>query len=340
MLDIASEVGLSRSAVSLALQNHPSLPESTRVRVREAAARLGYRKNPLVAALMSTRRTGRTGQIRAELAFVTAHPAGDSWRNVAPHLHTYQAAMARACELGFRLEEFSLSQPGVTARRIARSLAARGIQGVLAAPLPGNEFRLALEVDSLAVVGLGLSVHQPPIDRIASDHYQGARLAFSRCLELGYRRIGLALAADISRRLEDRWWSGVLAAQQALPAGLLVPALMPQSQTDIPILLREWIDRHRVEAVIFAIRRPEMMAAAPAHVGLVSLSAQEDGGEVAGIVQDEARIGAEAIEWLVSKMNRWQPGPATDPRLLLVPGRWTDGPSAPGSGCERRSLRA
>lgn len=332
--------GLSRSAVSLALQGHPSLPQATRSRVREAAERLGYRKSPLVAALMSTRRRhGRSAPIRAELAFVTSHPPNDSWRNVGPHRRAHAAAVARAAELGYRLEEFSLSEPGISAVRVARLLAARGIHGVLAAPLPGGQTRLDLDVGDLAVVGLGLSVRTPSIDRISSDHYQGARLAFSRCLELGYRRIGLALAADISRRLDDRWWSGFLAAQQVLPARQRVPALMSATQAELPSALAGWIRRHRVDAVIFAIRKPEMMAVAPPAVGLISLSVSEDAEDIAGIVQDEARIGEEAVDWLTSKLNRWQPGASPEPRLLLLPGRWTPGGSAPGAGRERRALR-
>ena len=52
MQQVAVHAGVSRSAVSLALQHHPSIPASTRERIRAAAQELGYRPNPLVTALM------------------------------------------------------------------------------------------------------------------------------------------------------------------------------------------------------------------------------------------------------------------------------------------------
>jgi len=45
--DIARELGLSQTAVSLALRNHPSIPETTVRSVRATARRLGYRPDPL-----------------------------------------------------------------------------------------------------------------------------------------------------------------------------------------------------------------------------------------------------------------------------------------------------
>jgi DNA-binding LacI/PurR family transcriptional regulator len=206
MREVAARAGVSRSAVSLALAGHPSIPSTTRERVRAAAKQLGYRKNPLVAALMSVRRTGTAAATaHASLAFLTSHVAPDSWRQVATHRRFHAAASARALKRGFSLEEFSLTDPTMRPERLEALLRARGIHGVLAAPLPGDQTTLAFDVANFAVVGLGTSVKVPVIDRIADDHFYGAQLAFEHCLALGYRRIGLALAANISRRLEHRW---------------------------------------------------------------------------------------------------------------------------------------
>ena len=40
---IAAKAGLSGAAVSLALRDHPSIPPTTRARVKRLAERLGYR---------------------------------------------------------------------------------------------------------------------------------------------------------------------------------------------------------------------------------------------------------------------------------------------------------
>lgn len=339
MRDVAAQAGVSRSAVSLALQGHPSIPALTRDRVLAAARRLGYRKNPLVAALMSVRRSRATGlSTRASLAYLTCHVPPDAWRQAASLRRFHAAASARAAELGFSLDEFSLGDPTMRPERLAALLRARGIHGVLVAPLPGEQTRLEFDVADFATVGLGLSVRTPAIDRVGDDHFFAAQLAYERCRALGYRRIGLALAANISRRLENRWWSGFLVAQQHVPARVRIPALMPETREEIPAQLGDWIARHRIDAVIFSLRHEENLACAPAGVGLVSLSVQDASGRVAGIRQNEHQIGQEAIELLAAKLHRWSTGADVSPRLILVRGTWCDGLSAPGAGQDRRAL--
>ncbi len=50
--DVARSAGVHRTTVSLALRNHPRIPQATRDRVKQIANDLGYRINPLVSALM------------------------------------------------------------------------------------------------------------------------------------------------------------------------------------------------------------------------------------------------------------------------------------------------
>jgi LacI family transcriptional regulator len=54
--DVADRAGVHRSTVALALRDHPRIPADTRELIRALAEKLGYRKNPLVAALMRSRR--------------------------------------------------------------------------------------------------------------------------------------------------------------------------------------------------------------------------------------------------------------------------------------------
>ena len=63
-----------------------------------------------------------------------------------------------------------------------------------------------------------------------------------------------------------------------------------------------------------------------------------DEGQVTGIRQDEFRIGAEAIDLLVEKLQRWETGSPRGPRFQLVRGVWCTGLSAPGAGLRRQAL--
>ena len=339
MREVAARAGYSRSAVSLALQGHPSIPATTRQMILDAAQKLGYRKNPLVAALMRSRRSRKSQDApRAPLAFLTSHPPNDSWRQAATHHRFHAAAVTRASELGFQLDEFSIANPALRPDRVRALLKARGIHGLLIAPLPGGNTQLDFDLTDFAAVGLGLSVRVPEIDRIADDHFFSTQLAFERGLALGYRRIGLALAAGVSRRLEDRWWSGYLLAQQQVAPRARIPALMPETREEIPAKLTDWITRHRVDAVIFSLRAPELMKRASPSVGLISLSVLDASGKIAGIRQDTHRIGAGGIDLLVGKLQHWSTEANQPPRLLLVRGAWCDGASAPGPGKNRRTL--
>jgi LacI family transcriptional regulator len=338
MQQVADYAGLSRSAVSLALQQHPSIPASTRDRIRAVAQELGYRPNPLVAALMRSRRAvAPASVVRASLGFLTADAPTDRWRDATTHRNFYAAAATRAVERGFSLEEFSATDPQMRPERLIDLLQARGIHGILVAPLTGQKNTIPFDATGFSVVGLGTSVQVPEIDRVADDHFYAAQLAYRQAQALGYRRIGFTLAADVSQRLEHRWLSGYLVAQQQESSRLRIPVFMPKTREEIPLGLNAWIARHRVDAVIFALRDQNKMSCAPSSTGLISLSVHDD-GHVAGIRQDEFRIGAEAIDLLVEKLQRWETGSPRGPRLQLVRGVWCAGLSAPGAGRKRQAL--
>ncbi len=66
---IAEAAGVSKSAVSLALRNHPSLPRATRERIRRLADRMGYYPDPALSALMGYRHGHRTLKKLRELGY-------------------------------------------------------------------------------------------------------------------------------------------------------------------------------------------------------------------------------------------------------------------------------
>ena len=123
--DVADRAGVHRSTVALALRDHPRIPADTRELIRALAEKLGYRQNPLVAALMRSRRSGNAVK-HGTLAFLTNYPTRDGWRPIHHNRPDFfPGAVARAKDFGYKLEHFWLGEPGMTPARLSAILRAR-----------------------------------------------------------------------------------------------------------------------------------------------------------------------------------------------------------------------
>lgn len=330
MSAVAELAGCARSTVSMALRNDPRIPRVTRERISRAAAQLGYKPNPLVAALMTTRRMQSVQAEHTTLALVTTHQPDDPGRNYPGYRSFVNGATLRASELGYRLQEFPLRERGMTPRRYAQILRARNIHGVLVAPLPRNEKHVELDFSDLAVVGLGLSVVSPSIERVSNDHFQSMMLAMARCRENGYRRIGFAVSRLTSERLDDRWMSGYLLASSRFPSEERLAPLLCHEPDEIAAALPAWCRRERPEVVIFGNYDPAVPFVLPGGVDTVALDVVSPDGELTGIFQDDQRVGAIAVEHLVSRLQRGAHGADDRARLHLIAGAWASGRTALG----------
>lgn len=340
MQDVAHAAGVARSTVSMALRHDRSIPEATRRRIFSVAEKLGYRANPLVSALMTSLHARRAGQRHTVLAYVTTDPEFAPWRSYRMFIEMHEGAGNRATELGYRLEEFALRAPGMTPKRYVQMLQARGILGLVIAPLPHRERAIELDFADFAVMGIDMSVASPSIERVSNDHFQSMALAVAECRALGYRRIGLIVSRELSERLENRWLAAFHFAQRDLPPAQRVEPLLPEHTSDILAAIPPWQARERPDVVIMSELDPHGHYPLPARVGLVSLSLEEPSlGKVAGIFQDNRRMGAVAVEHLVARLERCEFGTDDRGRLNLVAGRWFAGATAPGRGKERSDLR-
>jgi len=340
MQDVARLAGVARSTVSMALRNNRRIPAATRAKVFAAAEQLGYKTNPLISALMTSLHARRNRQRHTVLGYVTSDPELAPWRSYRMFIEMQEGAASRAQDLGYRLEEFALRASGMTPRRFTQILRTRGILGLLIAPLPHSERSIELDFTDFAVVGIDMSVTSPPIERVSSDHVQSALLAVQECRKLGYRRIGFILSREVSERLDHRWLAAYrLVAADASP-GERVEPLLPSCTDDILPAIPEWYAREKPEVVILGELDPHGHYPLPPQVGIVSLSLEEQAlGHVAGIFQDNRRMGSVAVEHLVARLERCEFGTDDRGRLHLVAGRWIVGPTAPGIGRERVGLR-
>ena len=335
--DIADRLGVSKMTVSRALRNDPAISAATRERVRRAADEMGYAPNPLVAALMSNLRRGRTPPVGPRtIALIHGHGDPQSWEHnpaTSALLAYYRGAVRAAAGLGFKAESFAVV-PGMpeTMSRVLRILRARGVRAAAFMPL-GGEVRLSPEdLATFALNDVGFSLPEPALHRTAPDHFQNARRAVTEGLARGRRRIGIVIPTALARPIRDRWIGGYLTALHDGPPGCGLP-LVEVADGPIPRNgpLRIWRGAWRPDWVIHsgnwaydAVREAGMAADRIC----CDLNIHADSKARRGIDQRHEEVGVEAVHSLVQQLNAALFGVPPCPRITLVLGRWTE-PAAP-----------
>lgn len=338
MQDVADAAGVHRTTVSLAIRQHPSIPETTRKRILNLADSLGYRPNPMVSALMSQLRHKRSRKQHEIIAYVTTNPPDNPWRRYPSLREMFAGAQSRAAALGFAVQEFDARAEGMSGHRIRKILQTRGIRGLLLAPMPsqwGSE-ELDLDFSQFAAASLGLSLKFPPLERVASDHYQCMRLVFARCLSLGYQRIGLVIGQEMSARLEGRWIAAHLYEQNLLPPAQRVSPLPVQDRAHwwMDPAVEEWCLRERPDVIALPLGDTDWRALAilPGAPGVVNLTLPAHDRNCAGILQNTFRLGEIGVERVVSRLLHNDLGPLDSIQTTMLHGDWVDGASLPPRG--------
>ena len=177
MSDIAEEAGVSRSAVSLVLNNRPDsrIPEATRQRIIATALEMGYRTNQLARAVAS----GKTRMI----GYLVSEP------NYEPSWKIIVGALAEAEALGFTLKVLSVT-PETFVERVRQCIELR-LSGIVAGLLGGHPllFEEANRAQiPVAVVDPGIA--QPFGINVIADDAIGLKAAIEHLMSLGHRRIG------------------------------------------------------------------------------------------------------------------------------------------------------
>ena len=186
---IAENLGISKSTVSLALQGKGRVAEATRQRVRDAAEKMGYRPDPLLSAF--SRRRGKNVSPGSVIAFVRRE-------SVQRPIHEDLIGMAE--KLGYRFERFALNQHPSQAA-LARILRARGIAGVFFAEIP-QPIELEPSVwDAFPGIYCGpypTGDETCSLDIIQHNPFDTVLLAWEKAHQAGCSRIALLLPTQTS----------------------------------------------------------------------------------------------------------------------------------------------
>lgn len=330
MTDVARAANVHPATVSRALRNDPRITPAQREHVQRIAAGLGYRKNPLVAALMSVRRSRRQPDHGSTLAFVTRYPAGRAAFFRSEFGQLLAGARARAQAQGYRIDEFNVHDPALSPARASEILRSRGIHGAIVAPLHAINEPVELHWDQFSAVAIGYSLNRVPISRVSHHHFTGLALAARECRAAGRQRLGLVLPRRVHEKVERRWLAALLLDQSEQPESVRVPALILDDDNESAFA--RWFRRHRPDTILcLQVSLLQTWLAREGHAGedvaVVSLDRRGRDRGVAGIDQDYTQIGAVAVDTVVGMLHRNEQGLPGKPLTLLIDGTWVPGRS-------------
>ncbi|MFF2632458.1 LacI family DNA-binding transcriptional regulator [Microbacterium sp. NPDC058021] len=209
--DVAAACGVAPSTVSRAFSRPGRVNAETAERIRQAAAEMGYRTNPLARALP----TGRTSLLAIIVADVT-NPF---------FFEILRGAEEVATEAGYTLLVADV-QESVDAERQALDRTIPMVEGVVLATsrMSDSSIRVAAKQRPTVVLNRSMS----DIASVATDNSRGTRRAVEHLAELGHTTITYLAGPDASWANGVRWQALREAAHEL---GLRVRRLGPFAPT-------------------------------------------------------------------------------------------------------------
>ncbi|MGB0415717.1 MAG: LacI family DNA-binding transcriptional regulator [Coraliomargarita sp.] len=334
MQQIADAAGVSKSAVSLALRNDPRLPEATRERIQKLADEMGYRRNPVVDALMTQLRAERQPTFQANLGLINCSPNEDLNEN-----HTFRrlrrGVLNRAEQMGYGVEEFWLNQPGMRPQRLKQILETRGIRGlILIAALSPDAINQSYDSfwQTFACAVLGVTHLKNQLSCSTNDQYLTSRMTVQKVLQMGYQRPLLVVPPQDDQLLDDKFSAGFYSATARLSAtnqlGMLPLSLdqLPSAIEQIHKLKPDVIITNKIE-LYDALRAADVRV--PKDLALVHLDWHDEIRHLAGMRQNNRMVGSAGVDLVVGQLQKNEIGQLAFPKVVQLESIWVDGPSCP-----------
>lgn len=325
--------GVSRTTVSLALRNHPSLPADTRARIQKLAAAHGYKQDPLVSTLMAQLRTSRAKRSSERIAYFTTWNTRDGWRKVANENNFFLGATARAEKLGYELEHIWAREPGLTTARLSKILYTRATRGIILAPFANPRSHITMEWKHFSTAAISHTLVRPLVHRASHGHYNGMFLALRHLRHHGYRRIGFATRLEQSERVGNGWLAALLVYQQSIPAGNRIPPLLSPVPTDAGMdvaAFKTWVRSEKPDVVVSNLTEVleiliDMKLRVPEEIGYASIDLVNPDDPWAGVDQQAKEVGAATVDLVVTSLQHNEFGLPKNPKTVHIDGLWREG---------------
>lgn len=346
---IARECGLGHATVARALSGHPNVCPATRELVLKAAAKAGYRPDPLLSAL--TRRRWPEGARSNSVTIAYLHDGGGGRKRGRSVNREGRAAARRAGELGYLIEfiDFDTYPDG---KRLSDVLLARGIRGVLVQAF-AEPRSLDLDWRHFFAVFVGPENDEIHVHNVQADFRATVRMAVRECLSRGYRRPGFALMNYHASGTNEPIYAQALAERAGLESAHgPQPALFhwnPENGGNLKEL-HKWIEASRPDCLIashqsvfHALHDPSYFGfrdippvRIPEDLPLVSLRGDPSLPSLAHTALREDEQGVEAMNLIHRHLQYGIVGIPTVPMRMLIPPEFVPGPTLPEKSRKKR----
>lgn len=328
---LAALAGVSKATVSLALRDNPRIRRSERERIQKLAAEAGYAPNALMAQLLAQLRSGKTSAYQSTLGLVYATRTPADLKGITTFREWFAACRQRASQCGYRMDEFALSEPGMSPERLVGILDARNIQGLIVVG-PFGQSIIPAEFDPVwrrsATVVLGIRPVRPALSCAANDQFSTVKQALWALQDLGYRRPGLCIDPEVDAQVEERFQGGFGVAQRTLPKKDRLPVFAYRTGDRAGFL--QWLEGCRPDAIITLHHeiRGWVEAAGyrvPEDLGLAHLDRVPDLADWAGTRQNNESVGFAAIDMLIGQLHRNEFGIPPFQKCVFTNSTWVPG---------------
>lgn len=325
---LATLAGVSRTTVSLALRNHPCVALPTRQKIRDLAEKHNYRADSVASSLATRLRVAKKNRTADRLAFLTLSDSPDSWVKLINERRYLDGVRQRAARLGYEVDTFWAKDPRMTNARMSQILYTRSIRGIILPPMLHAMGHLSLRWENFTTVAIGLTIVKPAVHRVAHAHMNGMVLALRKLKQRGYHRIGFANLQSQNDRVGNNWLAGYLTYFQITAPEKLIPPLFVTKWNRNEF--RKWVDTHKLDAVLSNSTEPFQMLAdlkyqIPEKIAFASLDRLRPETGFAGIDQHPEKVGASAVDLLITQIHNNEFGLPETPHTLLLEGEWVEG---------------
>lgn len=332
---IADMCGVSRTAVSWALNGKPGVSPETRRQILRTAQKLNYKVDPKVVQVMSSIASSNPGGKLTQIAIVSSSEVKGPppWGTNAFLNRFYQGFASRIEASGFGLNAFWLAEKGMSNERMKNILIARGVEGIVFLFEYGSEqpdFRF--DISEFSVASICRFIKKPNIDAADADIHKCMFLAMEKAKEYGYVRPGLAVKKATSERGNHSWESGFLYEQRLFAKKNRIPIFWSECEEMTGLV--DWFERYQPDVVI-GHEPPAMTALVdngitiPDDVAFIALEQHNTAWNLSCIDVHPEMIASAAVDLVLERVRDGIKGEPLIPKTTLIEGHWVDGVTLP-----------